>query len=206
VTQAQRARRPYTRRLPASARRNQLLDTALEIIAADGYSAVSIEAIARALDVTRPVIYNQFDGLEDLLRTLLDRQERRALAQLAAALDAPTPGEDLADYLDRSIHAFARLVTADPPTWRLIFLAFAGTPAIVRERVDRDRELVRRQIRSFVDDALAHRPVPGVDADVVSHLVVAAGEYVGRMLLDQPDAVSLDALVTTVRGLIARGV
>ena len=176
MTRAQRTRRPYTRRLPASARRDQLLDTALQIIARDGYGAVSVEGIARELDVTRPVIYNQFGGLDDLLRTLLDRQERRALAQLATALDAPVRGEDLADYLERTIRAFAQMVIADPPTWRLIFLSFAGTPAAVRERVDRDRELVRRQISSFVRDALAARPDAGIDADVVAHLVVAAGE------------------------------
>ena len=206
MTRAARTRRPYTRRLPAKDRRDQLLDTALEIIARDGYGAVSIEAIARALDVTRPVIYNQFGGLDDLLHTLLDRQERRALSQLATALDAPARGEDLADYVERTIRAFARMVAADPPTWRLIFLTFAGTPAAVRERVERDRELVRGQIRSFVAAGLTKRPVAGVDADVVSHLVVAAGEYVGRMLLDQPAAVPLDALVATARGLIARGV
>lgn len=206
MTRVQRTRRPYTRRLPAAARRDQLLDTALLIIARDGYSAVSIEGIARELDVTRPVIYNQFGGLDDLLRTLLDRQEQRALAQLAAALDTPARGEDLADYLERTIRAFAQMVSADPLTWQLIFLAFAGTPAAVRDRVNRDRDLVRQQIASFVDDALTARPRSGIDAGVVAHLVVASGEYLGRMLLDQPDAVSVDALVTTVRGLIARGV
>ena len=206
MTRTQRPRRPYTQRLPASARRDQLLDTALEIIARDGYGAVSVEGIARELDVTRPVIYNQFDGLDQLLHTLLDRQEQRALAQLATALDAPARDEDLADYLERTIRTFALMVTADPPTWRLIFLSFAGTPAAVRERVDRDRELIRRQIASFVRDALDRRPDGGIDADVVAHLVVAAGEYVGRMLLDQPAALSLDALVATVRGLLARGV
>lgn len=206
MTAARRSRRPYARRLPASARRDQLLDTALEIIARDGYGAVSVEAIARALDVTRPVVYNQFGGLDDLLHTLLDRQEQRALAQLATTLDAPARGEHLAHYLERTIHAFAQMVTADPLTWRLIFLAFAGTPAAVRQRVDRDREVVRRQIRSFVADVLSRSPSPGVDSDVISHLVVAAGEYVGRMLLDQPEAVPLDALVATVRGVLARRV
>jgi AcrR family transcriptional regulator len=204
TTAARRARRPYTPRLPAAARRDQLLDTALAIIARDGYGSVSIEAIARELEVTRPVIYNQFTDLDDLLRTLLDRQEQRALAQLASALGAPRPAEELPAYLERTIRAFARMVAADPPTWRLIFLAFAGTPAAVRERVERDRELVRGQIRGFIAIALANRAAPGIDADVVSHLVVAVGEHVGRMLLDRPDAMPLDALVATVNGLVAQ--
>lgn len=204
MTAARRTRRPYTPRLPAAARRDQLLDTALEIIARDGYGAVSIEGVARELEVTRPVIYNQFTDLDELLRTLLDRQEQRALAQLATALDAPGPDEALPDYLERTIRAFAGMVAADPPTWRLIFLAFAGTPAAVRDRVERDRELVRGQIRGFIGAALARRAAPGVDADVMSHLVIAGGEYVGRMLLDRPESMPLDALVATVNGLVAQ--
>ena len=60
--------------MAAPARREQVLDAALGIIARDGYAAVSIDAIARELDVTRPVIYSQFDGLDALLQALLDRQ------------------------------------------------------------------------------------------------------------------------------------
>ena len=49
-------RRPYAPRLPPEERRTQLLDAALAIVAEQGVSAVSIEAIARRADVTRPVV------------------------------------------------------------------------------------------------------------------------------------------------------
>src|SRR5436305_1045996 len=81
-------RRPYTPRLPVEQRREQLLDAALRVIGRDGYSGVSIDAIAREAGVTRPVVYGAFERLEPLLYALLDRSEQRALAQLMAALPA----------------------------------------------------------------------------------------------------------------------
>src|SRR5690348_624565 len=88
-----RSRRAYSPRMPAEARRTQLMDAALEVIVRDGYRAVSVEAIVREVDVTRPVFYNVFDGLEQLLSQLLDRQEQRALAQLAATISMPVMGD-----------------------------------------------------------------------------------------------------------------
>src|SRR3954451_21955701 len=83
---APRKRRPYAARVPADVRREQLLDGALAVIVRDGYDAISIDAIAREAGVTRPVVYGVFDGLGPLLGALLDRQQERALGQLAAAL------------------------------------------------------------------------------------------------------------------------
>ena len=84
-----RKRRAYSPRMPAATRREQLMDAALDVIVRDGYRAVSVEAIVREVGVTRPVFYNVFDSLDQLLSTLLDRQEQRALAQLAATIELP---------------------------------------------------------------------------------------------------------------------
>ena len=54
----------------------------LSVILDQGYSGVSIEAIARTAGVTRPVIYDHFPNLGRLLRALVEREERIAVAQL----------------------------------------------------------------------------------------------------------------------------
>jgi AcrR family transcriptional regulator len=196
-------RRPYTPRKSAAERREQLLDAALQIIARDGYKAVSIEAIAREADVTRPVVYNVFDGLEALLFALLHRQERRALDQLLATIPLDPDLDDFDAFLDRAIRDLAAMVAADPLTWRPIFLAYQGTPAVVRARIDRDREIVRGRIQELAEQALRGLGAPGIDAGVVSHALVAIGEYYGRKILESPDDVDADLLASTVRGLLA---
>src|SRR4030088_2214244 len=75
-------RRRYAPRMPPEERREQLIDAALEVILEQGYSGVSIEAIARVAGVTRPVVYDHFPNLGRLLHALIEREERYALAQL----------------------------------------------------------------------------------------------------------------------------
>jgi AcrR family transcriptional regulator len=185
-------------------RRRQLLDAALRIIIRDGYGAVSIEAIAREVDVSRPVIYGAFDGLGALLGALLDRQERRALAQLAAALPAVPAGDRDADgVIVGAVRSFVEVVAGDPDTWRPILLQPEGTPAVVRERVDRDRERVRRQLEQLLAWWLGERGAgDGVDTELASHLLLAVGEYGGRLVLGEPERFSAERLAGFVEALL----
>jgi AcrR family transcriptional regulator len=198
------ARRPYTPRMTVPARREQLLDAALQIIARDGYRGLSIEAIAREADVTRPVVYNVFDGLEDLLYTLLDRQERRALDQLTTTVQLEFDSDDLDAVVLRAVRALIDTVSGDPLTWRPIFLAPEGTPGPVRERIARDRELVRQQLKSVLEFGLERRGGPqGVDTEVLSHAMIAIGEYFGRLLLEPPAELDAERLTASVAHLLA---
>lgn len=196
------ARRPYTPRMPAEQRRDQVLDAALQIIARDGYAAVSIDAIARELDVTRPVVYNVFDGLGPLLHTLLDRQQRRAVEQLLATVSAPPRTGDLARYLHRTIVDLVAMVAGNPLIWTPILLAAVDTPAAVRERIEYERERVRARFQLLVEVAFATRPVrAGIDAVVVSHALVALAEHFGRLILREPGSVDAERLAGTVTAL-----
>src|SRR5947209_20162046 len=78
-----KARRRYAPRMPPEQRREQLIDAALSVILEHGYGGVSIEAIARSAGVTRPVVYDHFPGLPQLLHALVEREERYSLEQLA---------------------------------------------------------------------------------------------------------------------------
>ena len=197
-------RRPYAARVPADVRREQLLDAAIAVIVRDGYAGVSVEAIAREAGVTRPVVYGIFDGLAPLLTALLDRQEARALSQLEEAMSDDTslltsPDEFLVNAAVRMIDA----ITDDPHTWRPILLAPSGTPEMVRERIERDREQVRRQIGQLLEVGLAIRGGPTLDVEVVAHALVAVLEHFGRLLLEDPHRFETDRLVAAIRGMLS---
>ncbi|MBB5852086.1 TetR/AcrR family transcriptional regulator [Amycolatopsis umgeniensis] len=195
-------RRPYTARMPVEQRRTQLLDAALRIIADEGYRAVSIDRVARELDVTRPVVYNVFDGLDALLKALLERQEQRVVQQLLTTISTEVDLLDPAAYLRRTITALATMVTADPLTWKPIFLISVEAPEIVRKRIDRNRDVVRERIQTIVEMSVAGRkPKPDVDPAVIAHSLIAIGEYFGRLLLTDPGAVDVERLASTVTAL-----
>lgn len=201
---AKQPRRPYAPRMTPEDRRAQLLDAALEVIARDGYGAVSIEAIAREAEVTRPVVYNVFAGLDALLFALLDRQERRALGRMTATISLTPDLSDLDGYLTRTVRELATMITEDPLLWRPIFLTQGRTPTAVRERIDRDREVVRGRIQQVMQLALALRGGgDDLDANVLSHALVGMGEHFARLLLETPEAVDVDRLAGTVSALLA---
>jgi hypothetical protein len=73
---------------------------------------------------------------------------------------------------------------------------------VVRERIERDREQVRRQVGRLLEVGLALRGGPRVDVEVASHAVVAVLEHFGRLLLEDPRRFETDRLVTAIRGML----
>lgn len=190
--------------MPAAERRQQLLDAALTIIVRDGYRAVSIDAIARELNVTRTVVYNIFDSLDALLLELLDRHATRALGQLATTMANPEARQDGSPKHTRQIvRDLVRMVADDPRTWRPIFVSTTDTPGRVRARMERDRELVRLQFKAMLDAAIGHAErTPHADTDVLAHALLALGEYFGRLIVESQGTLDLDAMADTLAELV----
>lgn len=195
-------RRPYTPRMPIEQRREQLLDAAIQVIARDGYGRLSIDAIAREADVTRPVVYGAFDGLEPLLYALLERQERRALEQVTGVLPLDLDLQDPDAFVAATVRRLVEIVGGDPLTWRPILLAPEGTPTPVRERIARDREVVRERIAVLLEAGLALRGGPDLDAEIVSHALMAILEHFGRLIVEDPDRFEVERLVATVQAVL----
>jgi AcrR family transcriptional regulator len=75
-----------------AARRQQIIDAALQTIAEQGYTQASFAEIARSLGITKGLIAYHFDGKHDLItstiQTLLSRQSAYVKARVAAHHDA----------------------------------------------------------------------------------------------------------------------
>jgi len=202
TTDAAPRRRRYAPRLPAEERREQLLDAALAVLVREGYGNVTIEAIAREADVTRPVVYSAFDGLEPLLNALLDRSEKRGLERLLAIIAAAGDPSDIDQWVVRAADAFFDEVRAEPDVWRPSLGLVQGAPAIVSERIADTRELIRSHLAAALDVGLRRRERPDLDADVLSHVIVAIGEEFGRLAIDDPPRFEKARLLATIRQLL----
>ena len=60
-------------RLPAAKRREQLLDTAVQLFAEKGYTGATTAQLAQAAGVTEPIIYRHFESKRDLFIAVIDR-------------------------------------------------------------------------------------------------------------------------------------
>lgn len=201
-----KVRRRYAPRMPPAQRREQLIDAALGVILEHGYGGVSIEAIARAAGVTRPVVYDHFPNLPRLLHALVEREERYSLEQLEQVVpQIPTgaaseaPGEVLASAVRRFLDA----VMARPTTWRLILLPLEGTPALVRDHVEINRARMLERIEAFVRWSVEHEQLPaGLDVELAARAIRELGEQAGRTVLTDPDRFPPDRYERFVRSVL----
>lgn len=189
--------------MPVDERREQLLDAALHVLVRDGYDSVSIEAIAKQAGVTRPVVYSAYDGLEPLLHALLDRTRDRALGQAIGLLHEAGSPADVDAWIVRAMELLVDQVRADPEVWRPVLGLTAGAPAVVRDRIAETRELIRGYLQAAIETGIDLRGGPFVDAEILSHIVLAMAEEFGRLVLQDPPRYDKARLVTALQGFLA---
>jgi AcrR family transcriptional regulator len=69
-------------------RRSQIMDTALEMFAREGYGHVSIAALSQRAGISKGLMYNYFSSKEELLREILNE----AIDQIMTSLDPNRDG------------------------------------------------------------------------------------------------------------------
>jgi AcrR family transcriptional regulator len=183
-----RHRRPYAPRLPPGQRREQLIDAALEVILERGYARISIEAIARAAGITRPVVYDHFPNLNRLLHAVIEREERISLEQLNEVVPDDPGDQAPRELLARGVTRFLEAVTTRPATWRIILLPLEGTPPIVRQHVEAGRAGVLERIERLVRWAVERGDSPrDIDVELTARAIRDWSEQAGRMVLTDPE-------------------
>ncbi len=85
-------------RLPADQRRQQLLDVARERFSNQGFHATSMDEIAEAAGVTKPVLYQHFPSKRALYVELLEETGRQLLTTLAEATDSAATGRERVEH------------------------------------------------------------------------------------------------------------
>lgn len=196
-------RRPYAPRMAPAERREQLLDVALEIINTDGVAAVSVDAVAKLAGVTRPVVYGQFTDTDHILRTLLDREGERALAQLAEAIPDDLTNADPVDTFTTVARGFFDAVQAEPARWRSILLPVDSSPPPVRKAKERSDELVRARFADITRWFLRDRSgTEDIDVELLAHVLLNTLEESGRLLLRDPDRYPPERLTAMARFLV----
>lgn len=199
-----RKRRPYAPRVPIEQRREQLLDAALAVIVDAGHDRVSIDAVAKRAGVARSVVYGAFDDLGTLLGALLDRQQARAFGRLLAVFPEGDGLDDPARFVAASVRRGAEMLAEDPDTWRLILLTPPSMPAVVRERVDHDRERFVQRTSQWISRVQAVRGA-GADLDpqFLAHALVACAEHFARLALTDPGRFDPEHLTTQAQTALA---
>jgi AcrR family transcriptional regulator len=173
-------------------RRPQVLDAALELFLERGYEGASMEAIASAAGVTKPVVYACFSGKEELFRALLGREEERILTEIQAAFE----GADLTDpesTLIEGYTGFLRAVASSPDVYRFIFLGEGGGNMAVAHRIQRARadqiDVLATLAQGWLEARGGETPKDEMarTARLLAHAIDGLAESGARLLLSEPE-------------------
>jgi AcrR family transcriptional regulator len=110
--------RPAARRLPAQQRRQQLVGVALTLFAERGFDATTMDDIAEAAGVTKPLLYQHFTSKRALYLELVDQVAEQllgAISEAAAKADGPR------QMVEVGFTAYFRMVTTHEAAFRLLF-------------------------------------------------------------------------------------
>jgi AcrR family transcriptional regulator len=170
------ADRPATPRLPAAERRRQLLDVALEMFAARGYHETSMNEVAEAAGVTKPVLYQHFASKRALYEELVDELGHRLEAAIVEAVaEAHGPRQQV----EEGFRAYFRWAIGHRDAFRVLFSD--------RTRTDRALAPAAARVEATVADRVASLIViPGLTDDqrhVLAYGVVGIAESTSRQWL-----------------------
>lgn len=126
--------RPRSARMPRTARRAQLLDSALNVFVAAGYHAAAMDDIAERAGVSKPVLYQHFPSKLELYLALLDNACDQVVEAVRKALASTS---DNKERVAATTEAFYAYVANPGGAFRLVFESDLTSEPAVRERVDR---------------------------------------------------------------------
>jgi AcrR family transcriptional regulator len=126
-------------------RREQLLDAALDLIAAHGYLGTSIEQICSTAYVGTKSFYEVFDNREDCYVALLQRTSERLMADMMAVAGQAQGNERQA--VPGIVAAFAHALLDDPRVAKVTF----GQAGGISKTVERQRRTNRRWAAGFLE-------------------------------------------------------
>ena len=191
-------RRPARERaahLGPERRRPLVLDAALELFRERGYEGTSMEAIAAAAGVTKPVVYELFGSKDGLFGACVDRSIERLAVEIAAAVRAEGDPEA---RLRAGGLAFIRFAAGNRVAWDL--MSMGGS-------FEEKARAVRSSQAELIRELMAEMAAEGTDArelEVAAHAVNAAYEGVAHWMWEHPD-VPIEQVADWIADLLIPG-
>jgi AcrR family transcriptional regulator len=192
---------PPTRkkRLSKSDRRRLIEQAAAELFAERGFGATTLEQIAAAAGVTRPLLYRHFSDKKELHLALLAQHRDALLQRLAEGLGEPAP---LAERIPRVADAWFAYVEENPFAWSMLFRDTTADPEI--QDFYRRMQATARETLVALIRAEPELNVPGERVEATAEFFRSAMTGLALWWAEQPD-VPRSQVVDVVVGAVTEG-
>jgi AcrR family transcriptional regulator len=166
-----------TKRLPRAIREQQMLDAAVQMFSVNGYHETSMDAIAAAAEISKPMLYLYYGSKEDLFGACLNREMSRFIDVVRADIDLNQSPKDL---LRNAIVSFMRYIDENRASWIVMYTQATSSQAFaqtVREGREQIIELVAGLVRTGTRE-----PRTDAEIEMMAVALVGAGEAVANRL------------------------
>ena len=180
--------RKYAPRLPREQRREQLLDAAMTVLDGCQLHELSMEAVADAAGVGKPVLYTAFRTRGELVAALLRREHHLGIDQVRAAMPDDLTVLGPTGAYAATISAFLRVVLENPTRWRLILTMPDSAPREYRDALRASRSSILARAEELAKAGIALIPAMApLDPVLLGHTMLSFAEMLGRLAVNDPD-------------------
>jgi AcrR family transcriptional regulator len=167
---------PSGRRLTADARRRQLFEVALSLFAEHGYAATTMDDIAEAAGVTKPLVYQHFESKRALYLELMDVFSKELVTRI---VKATANAEGPRQQVELGFAAYFDQMVSNEQAFRLLYGRDAPDDPELGAALRRVEETIAQAIDPLIDAGLdpEHRLL-------LAHAVVGMAEGASRHWLD----------------------
>jgi AcrR family transcriptional regulator len=167
------------RRLPAAARRAQLIDVGRTVFAKLGYEGTSVEMIADRAKVSKPIVYEHFGGKEGLYAVIVDREMDYVARRITESIATGTPRQ----RVERAALAFLTYVKDHPEGFAVlshdapVTTARGGLSSLLNDLAGRVGDVFSRAFKDAGYDARS--------APIYAHALIGMVTFVGQWWTDE---------------------
>ncbi|WP_436501134.1 TetR/AcrR family transcriptional regulator [Actinokineospora sp. HUAS TT18] len=191
----------------SAARRERLLEAALELFGTDGYQATPIERLCTAAKVSTRHFYHEFTNKEAVLIALHAAITEEALTATAAAL-AQAPAAPVQARVVPAVTAYLRAIMSDFRRVRVSFVEVVGaSKAVERMRLDY-REAIVATVTSEGEAGVARGEIAARDFRFAALALIGAINsvvYDWSLLEPRPSIADLESAVVSLASTLLTG-
>jgi len=168
-------------------RRDEILDTAQQLITTKGYEKLTIRDILDALQISNGALYHYFDSKAALLEAIIERGQNALDTGFRAVVE--DPNLSALEKFQRFFAALDRVRTAQQAVIADVMrIWFADENAIVREKIDdvivqRRAPLLNAIVRQGIREGVFTTPYPDQAGQVILSITRGMGNAVLRLVL-----------------------
>jgi AcrR family transcriptional regulator len=138
------------KRLTAAQRRIQLLGVGRQVFASKGYNGGSVEEIARAAKVSKPIIYEHFGSKDGLYAVIVDREMDALVQRIAQRISEGSARQ----RFEGAVLAFLTYVKEEPDGFLVLTrdapmtIAGRGMPNVISDLAERIGDIFNQQFKA----------------------------------------------------------